>query len=102
MNLLEDISPASAHACEARSLQFDTLASNGALAKPMHAKAVATSSAMQTKLIVTGLFAGIGGLEEGFRQAGHDSTMLCEFDPLARYVLKSTSRARKSQPTSPI
>jgi DNA (cytosine-5)-methyltransferase 1 len=40
-----------------------------------------------TKLIVTGLFAGVGGIEEGFRQAGHESTMLCEFDPLARYVL---------------
>lgn len=40
------------------------------------------------KLLVTGLFAGVGGLEEGFRQAGHESTMLCEFDPLARHVLK--------------
>jgi DNA (cytosine-5)-methyltransferase 1 len=37
---------------------------------------------------VTGLFAGIGGLEEGFRQAGHVSGMLCESDPLARAVLK--------------
>jgi DNA (cytosine-5)-methyltransferase 1 len=41
----------------------------------------------QPKLTVTGLFAGVGGLEEGFRQAGHESTMLCEFDPLARRVL---------------
>jgi DNA (cytosine-5)-methyltransferase 1 len=35
-----------------------------------------------------GLFAGIGGLEEGFRQAGYTSGMLCELDPLARRVLK--------------
>src|SRR5262249_8291333 len=40
------------------------------------------------KLTVTGLFAGIGGLEQGFRQAGHVSCMLCELDPLARGVLK--------------
>src|SRR4051812_14109225 len=40
------------------------------------------------KLTVTGLFAGIGGLEQGFRQAGHVSRMLCELDPLARDVLK--------------
>jgi DNA (cytosine-5)-methyltransferase 1 len=40
------------------------------------------------KLTVTGLFAGIGGLEEGFRQAGHSSNMLCEADPLARHVLR--------------
>src|ERR1700722_2927615 len=39
------------------------------------------------ELVVTGLFAGIGGLEEGFRQAGHESAMLCEVDPIARRVL---------------
>jgi DNA (cytosine-5)-methyltransferase 1 len=39
------------------------------------------------KLGVTGLFAGIRGLEEGFRQAGHSSAMLCEADPFARHVL---------------
>lgn len=39
-------------------------------------------------LKVAGLFAGIGGLEEGFRQAGHRSTTLCEIDPAARWVLK--------------
>lgn len=37
---------------------------------------------------VVGLFAGVGGVEEGFRQAGHESAMLCEIDPLARSVLK--------------
>ncbi|MDC9834946.1 DNA cytosine methyltransferase [Rhizobium binxianense] len=36
---------------------------------------------------VVGLFAGVGGLEEGFRQAGHHSVMLCEFDSMARRVL---------------
>jgi DNA (cytosine-5)-methyltransferase 1 len=40
------------------------------------------------KLTVTGLFAGIGGLEQGFRQAGHITAMLYELDPLARGVLK--------------
>ena len=39
------------------------------------------------KLLVAGIFAGVGGFEEGFRQAGHASTMLCEFDPAARHVL---------------
>ncbi len=39
------------------------------------------------KLTVMGLFAGIGGLEEGFRRAGHTSILLCEVDPLARHVL---------------
>ena len=36
---------------------------------------------------VTGIFAGVGGLEEGFRRAGHESEMLCEFDEAARHVL---------------
>jgi DNA (cytosine-5)-methyltransferase 1 len=40
------------------------------------------------KLTVTGLFAGVGGLEQGFRQAGYVSGMLCEVDPLARSILK--------------
>ncbi len=40
------------------------------------------------KLTVSGVFAGIGGLEEGFRRAGYASGMLCELDPLARAVLK--------------
>lgn len=50
--------------------------------------AVAPSSAPEEVLAVAGLFAGIGGLEEGFRQAGHHSVMLCEVDPAARYVLE--------------
>jgi len=40
-----------------------------------------------TKFKVAGLFAGVGGLEEGFRQAGHHSVMLCESDTMARHVL---------------
>ncbi|CAN7516350.1 DNA cytosine methyltransferase [Mesorhizobium caraganae] len=39
------------------------------------------------KFKVVGAFAGVGGLERGFEQAGHSSTMLCEFDPAARHVL---------------
>lgn len=42
----------------------------------------------QAKLTVAGMFAGVGGLEEGFRQAGHSSNLLCEIDPLARLVLE--------------
>lgn len=46
-------------------------------------------NAAPLSLNVVGLFAGVGGLEEGFRQAGHRSSMLCELDPLARRVLKT-------------
>jgi DNA (cytosine-5)-methyltransferase 1 len=42
---------------------------------------------VRSELTVTGLFAGIGGLEEGFRQAGHKAVMLCEADPIATRVL---------------
>jgi DNA (cytosine-5)-methyltransferase 1 len=45
------------------------------------------SSPQPPKLLVAGIFAGVGGFEEGFRQAGHSSTMLCEFDAAARHVL---------------
>lgn len=37
---------------------------------------------------ISGLFAGIGGLEEGFRRAGHQTVQLCEIDKVARAVLK--------------
>lgn len=36
---------------------------------------------------VTGLFAGIGGLERGFHQHGHRSVLLCDADDRARAVL---------------
>lgn len=38
---------------------------------------------------ISGLFAGIGGLEEGMRRAGHETVQLCEFDPVARKVLEA-------------
>lgn len=36
---------------------------------------------------VAGLFAGIGGLEQGLRIAGHETTLLCENDIAAQAVL---------------
>ena len=39
------------------------------------------------KLSVAGLFAGIGGIELGLAQAGHESTLLCELDAGAARVL---------------
>jgi DNA (cytosine-5)-methyltransferase 1 len=40
------------------------------------------------RLKVVGLFAGIGGLEQGFAQASHEAIMLCESDGNARQILK--------------
>lgn len=37
---------------------------------------------------VTGLFAGIGGIELGLHLAGHETLLLCESDPAARMVLR--------------
>ena len=37
---------------------------------------------------VSGLFAGVGGLELGLHRAGYQSTELCEIDPYAQAVLK--------------
>lgn len=34
-----------------------------------------------------GLFAGIGGIELGLKKAGHETSLLCEIDPIARAVL---------------
>lgn len=39
-------------------------------------------------LTVAGLFAGIGGIEEGLHQAGHRSVLLCEIDEGACKVLQ--------------
>lgn len=39
-------------------------------------------------LTVVGLFAGIGGIELGLKQAGFDTTVVCEIDPSARAVLR--------------
>lgn len=40
-----------------------------------------------TGLTSVGLFAGIGGIELGFEQAGHSTELLCEIDPPAQRVL---------------
>jgi len=39
------------------------------------------------KLKVAGLFAGIGGVELGLHRSGHQTKLLCEFDPGAAAVL---------------
>lgn len=41
----------------------------------------------KTHLKVAGLFAGIGGIELGLTEAGHEAVLLCENDPGARAVL---------------
>lgn len=40
------------------------------------------------RLRIAGLFAGIGGIELGLHQAGHDSVLLCELDAGAARVLR--------------
>ncbi len=51
---------------------------------------LARSSSRPAGLKVAGLFAGIGGIELGLHQAGHQTTLLCEFDPAARRVLEAS------------
>ena len=38
---------------------------------------------------VTGLFAGIGGFELAFSEAGYETEMLVEIDPSAKAVLEA-------------
>ncbi|RVA14654.1 DNA (cytosine-5-)-methyltransferase [Mesorhizobium sp. M7A.F.Ca.US.002.01.1.1] len=38
-------------------------------------------------MAVVGLFAGVGGLEQGFHSHGHRSVLLCDADPRAREIL---------------
>jgi DNA (cytosine-5)-methyltransferase 1 len=38
--------------------------------------------------VVTGLFAGVGGIEQGLRKTGHHALLLCENDPAASVVLR--------------
>src|SRR5262249_38263912 len=57
--------------------------------KEVSASRPSRRTAARRKFVVVGLFAGVGGLEEGFRQAGHESSLLCESDPLARHVLRN-------------
>ena len=40
-------------------------------------------------LKMVSLFAGIGGFELGFKQAGIETIMACEIDPIAKHVLKT-------------
>ncbi len=43
----------------------------------------------RTQLTAAGLFAGIGGIEQGLRLAGHESVLLCEIEPGAQRVLET-------------
>src|SRR5688572_10030929 len=43
---------------------------------------------MKRKATAVGLFAGIGGLETGFKRAGIESALLCEIEPAASCVLR--------------
>jgi DNA (cytosine-5)-methyltransferase 1 len=52
-----------------------------------HQMSVSTIKARGERLIVAGLFAGIGGIELGLRRAGHRSELLCEIDDGAARVL---------------
>ena len=87
MNLFDDVLSAHDAVCDVQGLEANSLPKGLALAKTKQIRTLRVEPTRSEKLVVTGLFAGVGGLEEGFRQAGHGSTMLCEFDPLARYVL---------------
>jgi DNA (cytosine-5)-methyltransferase 1 len=40
-------------------------------------------------LSVVGLFAGIGGIEVGLHEAGHETKLLCEVEPTAQAVLRT-------------
>ena len=46
-------------------------------------------SQSRASLVTAGLFAGIGGIELGFHQAGHTTSLLCEIEPHANTVLRS-------------
>ncbi len=50
-------------------------------------RGAAASSSKSGAMRVTGLFAGIGGLELGLASAGHTTELLCEIEPGARAVL---------------
>jgi DNA (cytosine-5)-methyltransferase 1 len=41
------------------------------------------------RLKIAGLFAGIGGIEEGFRRAGHHAHLLCDSHPGCQAVLRA-------------
>jgi DNA (cytosine-5)-methyltransferase 1 len=41
---------------------------------------------------VAGLFAGVGGIELGLHRAGHETALLCEYEPTAKAVLEERFR----------
>ncbi len=49
----------------------------------------ATIHRRQQSMRITGLFAGVGGLEVGLHEAGHSTVLFCEIDPAARSVLQA-------------
>lgn len=59
---------------------------------PLFRRSVSDSAGRSSagrSLKTAGLFAGIGGLELGFHQAGHETSLLCEIEPHANAVLKA-------------
>src|SRR5689334_1363657 len=54
---------------------------------PLRGATAHTKVASRPSLKITGLFAGIGGIELGMHGAGHETIALCEIDPAARTVL---------------
>lgn len=54
-----------------------------------------TKAPTPQRLVVAGLFAGIGGIEVGLSRVGHESNLLCEIDPGALAVLRRSVPHRK-------
>jgi DNA (cytosine-5)-methyltransferase 1 len=54
-----------------------------AIREPWLTTAMPSASSLRT----AALFAGIGGIEAGLHQAGHETVLLCECDPAAQRVL---------------
>lgn len=50
---------------------------------------MAIEKEVATPYKMVSLFAGIGGFELGFKQAGIETTLVCEIDPIAQHVLKT-------------
>ena len=59
------------------------------LTLPLRARVSTSKRAKPEGMVhrVTGLFAGVGGLERGLHRSGHESVLLAESDPAARAVL---------------
>jgi DNA (cytosine-5)-methyltransferase 1 len=57
------------------------------LVEPPKKKSRRTARSSRPPLTVVGLFAGIGGVEVGLAEGGHETTLLCEIEPAARAVL---------------